>query len=216
MGDRYRPADVRKERNIVWNFLNQVYVIGMFHADLHPANLRPLGNRIDYVDLGITGSLPANVRQSLVLFARRLLRGDVDGAMVELTRWVKKSPRTAQGGAVEDLKELAKGFLFKLRATRQSRQALAAEYQIALLAAIRRHRMTVDPVVLGYVKVVITIDSITTELAPPRSPQLTVHASRAQRAAPQRMISSDDPHHGRQPAVHRALERLEDRFQRSR
>ena len=124
------------------------------------------GNRIGYVDFGITGSLPANVRQSLVLFARRLLRGDVDGAMVELTRWVKPSPRTAQGDAVEDLKELAKGFLFKLRATRQFRQALAAEYQIALLATIRRHRMTVDPVVLGYVKVVITIDSITTELAP--------------------------------------------------
>ncbi len=33
--------------NIVWNFLNQVYVIGFFHADLHPANLLVLpGNRI--------------------------------------------------------------------------------------------------------------------------------------------------------------------------
>ena len=49
--------------NIVWNFLNQVYVIGLFHADLHPANLLVLpGNRIGYVDFGITGRLPANVR----------------------------------------------------------------------------------------------------------------------------------------------------------
>src|SRR5208282_1239162 len=71
--------------NIVWNFLNQVYVIGIFHADLHPANLLVLpGNRIGYVDFGITGRLPANVRESLILLARRLLRGDVDGAMVEL------------------------------------------------------------------------------------------------------------------------------------
>jgi ubiquinone biosynthesis protein len=153
--------------NIVWNFLNQVYVIGHFHADLHPANLLVLpGNQIGYVDFGITGHLPVNVRASLVLFARRLLMGDLDGAMVELTRWVKPSSRTIQDDAIADLKGLASSFLFKLRATQQSRQALAAEYQIALLAAIRRHRMAVDPVVLGYVKAVIAMDSITTELAP--------------------------------------------------
>ena len=157
--------------NIVWNFLNQVYVIGLFHADLHPANLLVLpGNRIGYVDFGITGRLPANVRQSLALFARRLLRGDVDGAMVELTRWVTPSTRTVQGDAIDELKELARGFLFELRATQQSRQVLAAGYQIALLGAIRRHNMTVDPVVLSYVKAVITMDSITTELAPTFDP----------------------------------------------
>jgi ubiquinone biosynthesis protein len=153
--------------NIVWNFLNQVYVMGVFHADLHPANLLVLpGNRIGYVDFGIAGRLPANVRQSLVLFARRLLKGDVDGAIVELTRWVKPSTRTDQGEAVDELKALAEGFLFELRATRHSRQALAAAYQIDLLGAIRRNNMVVDPVVLSYVKAVITMDSITTELAP--------------------------------------------------
>ncbi|MGO9904401.1 MAG: ABC1 kinase family protein [Solirubrobacteraceae bacterium] len=157
--------------NIVWNFLNQVYVIGIFHADLHPANLLVLpGNRIGYVDFGITGRLPANVRQSLVLFARRLLRGDVDGAMVELSRWVKPSTRTVQGDAIAELKALAEDFLFELRATQQSRQALAAAYQIALLGAIRRHNMRVDPVILSYVKAVITMDSITSELAPTFDP----------------------------------------------
>jgi ubiquinone biosynthesis protein len=165
---RARGCDLdRVAANIVWNFLNQVYVIGFFHADLHPANLVVLpGNRIGYVDFGITGRLPAHVRTSLVLFARRLLRGDVDGAMVELTRWVRPSTRTVQGDAVDELKGLALGFLFQLRATQQPRQALAAAYQIALLGAIRRHHMTVDPVVLSYVKAVITMDAITTELAP--------------------------------------------------
>ena len=153
--------------NIVWNFLNQVYVIGLFHADLHPANLLVLPrNRIGYVDFGITGRLPNNVRNSLVLFARRLLRGDVDGAMVELTRWVTPSTRTVQRDAVDELKSLASGFLFELRATQQSRQKLAAAYQIALLVAIRRHHMKVDPIVLSYVKAVITMDSITSELSP--------------------------------------------------
>jgi predicted unusual protein kinase regulating ubiquinone biosynthesis (AarF/ABC1/UbiB family) len=156
--------------NIVWNFLNQVYVIGFFHADLHPANLLALpGNRIGYVDFGITGRLPANVRESLILFARRLLRGDVDGAMVELTRWVTPSTRTIQRDAVDELKSLALGFLFELRAaqaTQQSKQALTATYQIALLQTIRRHNMKVDPAILSYVRTVITMDSITGELSP--------------------------------------------------
>jgi predicted unusual protein kinase regulating ubiquinone biosynthesis (AarF/ABC1/UbiB family) len=153
--------------NIVWNFLNQVYAIGLFHADLHPANLIVLpANRIGYVDFGITGSLPAATRASLGLFAARLLRGDADGAMVELTRWVTPSARTSHRDAVDELKSLALSFLFELRATQQSRQALAATYQIALLGAIRRHRMRVAPEVLTYVKALITMDSITSELAP--------------------------------------------------
>jgi predicted unusual protein kinase regulating ubiquinone biosynthesis (AarF/ABC1/UbiB family) len=157
----------RVAANLVWNFLNQVYVIGLFHADLHPANLLVLpGNRIGYVDFGNAGRLPASARESLVLFARKLLKGDVDGAVVELTRWVTPSMRTIQRDAVDDLKALARRFLFELRATQQSRQALAAAYQIALLSAIRRHRMRVDPTVLSYVKAVITLDSITAELSP--------------------------------------------------
>ena len=153
--------------NIEWNFLNQVYAIGQFHADLHPANLIVLaGNRIGYVDFGVTGSLPANVRQSLGLFATRLLRGDVDGATVELTRWVTPSTRTVQRDALDEVRALAQGFLFELRTTQQSRQALAAAYQIGLLGVIRRHRMRVAPVVLSYLKAVITMDSVTAELAP--------------------------------------------------
>jgi ubiquinone biosynthesis protein len=171
-----------------------VYVIGLFHADLHPANLLVLpGNRIGYVDFGITGRLPANVRASLVLFARRLLRDDVDGAVVELTRWVTPTTRTVQGDAIDELKALARGFLFKLRATQQSRQDLAAAYQIDLLGAIRRHNMRVDPVVLRYVKDVITMDSMTSELSP--TLDLVKHELRFFSA-----LTLDEVHHSLRPA----------------
>ena len=95
----------------------------------------------------------------------RLLRAEVDRAVAELTRWVKPSTQTIQSEAIDELKALATGVLFELRATDESRQALAA-HQIALLEAIRRHRMRVDPVVLAYVKVVVTMDSLTSELSP--------------------------------------------------
>ena len=51
-------------RHLDWNMLNQVYVFGYFHADLHPANVFVLpGNGIGYVDFGIVGQLPDRVRQ---------------------------------------------------------------------------------------------------------------------------------------------------------
>ena len=43
--------------------LNQVFVFGCFHADLHPANLFVLpGDAIGYVDFGIVGQLPDALR----------------------------------------------------------------------------------------------------------------------------------------------------------
>ena len=62
------PAAARRGRhdldqaaaNVVWNFLGQVYATGVFHGDLHPANVLLLeGNRIGYVDFGIVGAHPA-------------------------------------------------------------------------------------------------------------------------------------------------------------
>ena len=95
-----------------------------------------------------------------------MLSGDVDRVVAELTRSVKPSTRTVQSEAIDERKALATGVLFKPRATDESRQALATAYQIALLEAIRRHQVRVDPVVLAYVKVVVTMDSLTSELSP--------------------------------------------------
>ena len=62
--------------------LNQVYVFGYFHADLHPANLFVLpGNAIGYVDFGIVGQLPDAVRDSLTRYSWLLFRGEIDDAV---------------------------------------------------------------------------------------------------------------------------------------
>ena len=53
----------RVARHLDWNMLNQVYVFGVFHADLHPANLFVLpGDAIGYVDFGIVGQLSDRLR----------------------------------------------------------------------------------------------------------------------------------------------------------
>jgi ubiquinone biosynthesis protein len=162
--------------NVVWNFLSQAYAVGVFHGDLHPANLMLLpGDRIGYVDFGIIGRLPEEVRQSLVLYAKNLFFGDVDAAISEFLRWVKPSPTTSVLAAAEAMVNLTRRFLSDLDAAETGRREILARYQVDLLAVTRTHRMAIDPVVVLYMKVVFTIESVTHELSPTLDLQ-SIHA----------------------------------------
>src|SRR5262249_47471198 len=92
-----RGYDLRRIAEIIdWNTFNQIYVDGLFHADLHPANLFVVGpTTIAYVDFGIVGTLPAAVRESLVQYIRSLVDEDAEGAAAELLRWIVGSERTS-------------------------------------------------------------------------------------------------------------------------
>jgi predicted unusual protein kinase regulating ubiquinone biosynthesis (AarF/ABC1/UbiB family) len=66
-------------RNVIDNFLGDAFLHGMFHADLHPANLMVLpGNVVGYVDFGITGVLSHYSRRHLVGLTLAYTRGDID------------------------------------------------------------------------------------------------------------------------------------------
>jgi ubiquinone biosynthesis protein len=64
--------------NIVDNFLRDACRHGMFHADLHPANLMILpGNVVGYVDFGITGLLSHYSSHNLVTLTLAFTRADL-------------------------------------------------------------------------------------------------------------------------------------------
>lgn len=67
-------------RNIVDNFLKDAFQYGLFHADLHPANLMVLHNNIvGYIDFGIAGVLSPYLRHNLIALTLAYSRGDLDG-----------------------------------------------------------------------------------------------------------------------------------------
>jgi ubiquinone biosynthesis protein len=67
-------------RNVVDNFLGDAFRHGIFHADLHPANLMILpGNVVGYIDFGITAVLSPYSRRHLVALTLAYTRGDLDG-----------------------------------------------------------------------------------------------------------------------------------------
>src|SRR3954453_11633523 len=101
-------------RHLDWNMLNQVYVFGYFHADLHPANLFVLSDdAIGYVDFGIVGQLPDSVRESLTRYSWLLFRGEVESAVRELMRWLAPTPATDAEAAQRRLIRLHQAFLYE-------------------------------------------------------------------------------------------------------
>ncbi len=153
--------------NVVWNFLGQVYATGVFHGDLHPANVLLLeGNRIGYVDFGIVGRISPDVQQSLGDYARSLFSGDATAAVDQLLRWLRPSGGTDPEAARAELLGLTEQFLADLEAREEHRREILARFQIDLLSTARRHRLSADPLIVLYMKVVLAMDAVTSELAP--------------------------------------------------
>ncbi len=153
--------------NVVWNFLGQVYATGVFHGDLHPANVLLLeGDRIGYVDFGIVGRIPQEVQQSLGDYARSLFGGDAPAAVDQLLRWLRPSAKTDAEAARSALLRLTERFLEDLERPDARRREILARFQVDLLSTARRHRLSADPLIVLYMKVVLAMDAVTSELAP--------------------------------------------------
>jgi predicted unusual protein kinase regulating ubiquinone biosynthesis (AarF/ABC1/UbiB family) len=155
--------------HLAWNVLNQVYQQGYFHADLHPANLFVLpGNAIGYVDFGIVGVMPNEVRESLVHYAWNLYQGEVDRATEEFMRWIQPTEQTNLAAARADIIRVLDNYLFALRAAEKPGFALpgGSDFEVDLLNAIRSNGMTVEPSVVTYFKALITANAVIFELDP--------------------------------------------------
>ena len=165
-------------RRLDWNMLNQVFVFGYFHADLHPANLFVLpGDGIGYVDFGIVGQLPNRVRDSLTRYSWLLFRGDVEGAVRELMRWLAPGPLTDANAARWQLIRVHQAFLYDTVAGRTrvtegapgpARNATDNPYSrlaVDILATIRVHQLTLSPSIVAYLKMLVTLGTLRHALA---------------------------------------------------
>ena len=165
-------------QHLDWNMLNQVYVFGYFHADLHPANLYVLpGNAIGYVDFGIVGQLPDRVRGSLTRYSWLLFRGEVEAAVKELMRWLAPTPATDTAAARWQLIRVHQAFLYDTVADRSrvtlgapgpARHATDNPYSrlaVEILETIRDQRLTMSSSIVAYLKMLVTLGTLRHQLA---------------------------------------------------
>ena len=177
---RRRGHDLdRIVRHLDWNMLNQVYVFGYFHADLHPANLFVLpGDAIGYVDFGIVGQLPDRVRESLARYSWLLFRGEVEAAVRELMRWLAPGPATdidyrPAGSSSASTRRsctstVAEASRVTVDAPGPTRHATANPYSrlaVDILEVIRDHELRLSSSIVAYLKMLVTLGALRHQLA---------------------------------------------------
>lgn len=143
-------------------FLCQVLEGGLFHADLHPANLllTPSGD-IAYLDFGIMGTLSPGEREGVLGALAGLLSRDAPLALRHLARLGVHVPRERSEAFAGDLARVLGS-----AAGRRLADVSAARLGRGLLAAAHRHRVVFPRKYALLVKALLTIEGSARALHP--------------------------------------------------
>jgi ubiquinone biosynthesis protein len=105
--------------------IRMLYQDGVFHADLHPANMLVLGDsKIGFIDLGMVGHFDPELRHNLLHLFYSLVMEDFDGASRHLAAVSHTGPRSDVMGFRRAVREVARKW--RQRATFE-------EFSLALL-----------------------------------------------------------------------------------
>lgn len=153
-------------RNIIDIFLRDAFMYGIFHADLHPANLLILpDNVIGYVDFGITGSLSGTTRRRLAALTIAWSQGDL-GEIAEIFFLLAKAASEEQKQAYrEGLAELAADWYQEV----DGRERLTKSFTLVMLEMLAlSHRTGIMPdrAVTRYLRSAMATDGLVKRFAP--------------------------------------------------
>ncbi len=153
-------------RHIIDNFLGDVFKHGMFHADLHPANLLILpGNTIGYIDFGITGTISRYSRRNLIALTLAYTRGDLEGMSEAFFRISVFDSDTSVARFREGLKVFAETWYETAGRERRLRKNFTL-VMLDMLRLSRRSGVWPERDVVKYIRSAIAIDGLITRFAP--------------------------------------------------
>jgi ubiquinone biosynthesis protein len=153
-------------RNVIDNFLGDAFLHGMFHADLHPANLMILpGNVVGYVDFGITGVLSHYSRRYLVGLTLAYTSGDLD-AMCNAFFKVAVMDGDSDPEAFRAGMERMAGTWYDLESRERRLKKNFTLVMLDMLRLSRATRIWPEQDVVKYIRSSIAIDGLITRFAP--------------------------------------------------
>jgi ubiquinone biosynthesis protein len=152
--------------NIVRNFVSDAFHHGLFHADLHPANLLILeDNVVGYVDFGITGSLSSFVRRNLVGLTLALARADLDRMLRHYLRLASVTDSSDIAAYRSGLADLLASW-FDLDRDHPVLRTSFTRIMLDMLALGRRTDLVPAPDTIRYLRSVITAEGLIARFAP--------------------------------------------------
>ena len=153
-------------RNIIDNFLSDAFQYGMFHADLHPANLMILtASRVGYIDFGIAGVLSPYSRQYLLRMTLAYSRGDLPAMCEAFFRVSTIGPESDVEGFREDLRQLAQEWYGDSTDEARFRKSITV-IMLELLQLSQKSAIWPQRDVIKYIRSAIAIDGLIKQFAP--------------------------------------------------
>jgi ubiquinone biosynthesis protein len=156
----------RFAQNIIDNFLRDAFQHGMFHADLHPANLMIMPHSIvGYIDFGITGVISSYMRQHLVALTLAYARGDLDGMFTAFFKVSALDADADTAGFRRGLQTLS-GEWYVMEGKQRRLLKNITLVMLDLLKLSRQTGVWPERDVIKYIRSAIAIDGLITRFAP--------------------------------------------------
>ena len=153
-------------RNVIDNCLGDVFQFGMFHADLHPANLMILpANVIGYIDFGITGVISKYSRQNLLAMTLAYARKDVDGLCDRFFDVSSMDATSDPLGFREGVKRLSEQW-YSGSASDARLKTTTTQVMLDMLKLSRETRIWPQKDIIKYIRTSIAIDGLVRRFAP--------------------------------------------------
>ena len=154
--------------SVVSNFLSDAFSHGVFHADLHPANLIILpDNVVGYVDFGIVATLTPEARRKQIELTMAYASGSADAIYREFLNICTIAPDADLPALREKISALTREWYseppvagavrFRVKITRT---------MMDLLNISRRYGLLVDREMIKYIRSTVLADGVISRLAP--------------------------------------------------
>ncbi len=154
--------------NVISNFLSDAFRYGVFHADLHPANLLILpNNTVGYVDFGIVAKLTAEARRKQIELTLAYSSGDPKAIYEGFLNICKFGSDADLEGLRRRIEQLA-GDWYEEHAIggRVRFRVSVTKTMMDLLSICQDYHVLVDREMIKYIRATILADGLVSRLAP--------------------------------------------------
>jgi ubiquinone biosynthesis protein len=154
--------------NVISNFLSDAFRFGVFHADLHPANLLILPNNVvGYVDFGIVATLTPEARRKQIELTLAYASGDPEAIYRGFLNICIVGPDADLIGMRRKIEELARDWYTEPAVAGRVRfRVTVTKTMMDLLSIARQYGVLVDREMIKYIRSTIFADGLVSRLAP--------------------------------------------------